>query len=396
MKTPRATKEQNITVKGENVIKINNVLIGEVWLCTGQSNMEFQVVKDKGWKTGMLNEEEEMKDADYPEIRLFQVQHQLSPEGPKDDCVGHWVVCNPTNLKEFSAVGFVFGRKLYKSLNVPVGLIQSTWGGTHDAPALFQYITRCQSFLQMGKPDNDFLVYLPVYDMWNDVNGRLLQFDIHKMDKNAPKFIETVHKINQSGYDVDYISDNFIRNTKCVDGMLLTKGGVKYKAIIIPAVKKMPDDVLAHLISLAEQGAKIIFIENYPLDVPGFSKLEQRRSHFKNLLSLLPVAPDFKETACFANPVSMIDAIKNYCVKTNQAVPETFGEITRCIFESLALRYRQVLESLQKMSTYPIEKLHVSLKIKRQERYISHLKMCLLQLMLKLKVNIMIGIIQMV
>jgi len=93
--------------------------------------MEFQVAKDKGWKTGMLNEEEEMKDADYPEIRLFQVQHQLSPEGPKDDCVGHWVVCNPTNLKEFSAVGFVFGRKLYKSLNVPVGLIQSTWGGTH-------------------------------------------------------------------------------------------------------------------------------------------------------------------------------------------------------------------------------------------------------------------------
>lgn len=131
MKTPRATKEQNITVKGENVIKINNVLIGEVWLCTGQSNMEFQVAKDKGWKTGMLNEEEEMKDADFPEIRLFQVQHQLSPEGPKDDCVGHWVVCNPTNLKEFSAVGFVFGRKLYKSLNVPVGLIQSTWGGTH-------------------------------------------------------------------------------------------------------------------------------------------------------------------------------------------------------------------------------------------------------------------------
>ena len=185
------------------------------------------------------------------------------------------------------------GWLFYASINMsPTNTI---W---HDVPAFFQYITRCQSFLQMGKPDNDFLVYLPVYDMWNDVNGRLLQFDIHKMEKNAPKFIETVHKINQSGYDVDYISDNFIRNTKCVDGMLLTKGGVRYKAIIIPAVKKMPDDVLAHLISLAEQGAKIIFIENYPLDVPGFSKLEQRRSHFKNLLSLLPAAPDFKETIC--------------------------------------------------------------------------------------------------
>jgi len=85
---------------------------------------------------------------------------------------------------------------------------------------------------------------------------------------------------------------------------------------------------------------------------------------YGELIDAALAAPAFKclinpDAPCFANPVSMIDAIKNYCVKTNQAVPETFGEITRCIFESLALRYRQVLESLQKMSTYPIEKLHV-------------------------------------
>lgn len=131
IKTPRATKNQKITVKGENVIQINNILIGEVWLCTGQSNMEFQVSKAQGWRTGMLNVEEEMKDANYPEIRLFKVEHQLAHQGPVDDCVGHWVVCNPENLKEFSAVGFVFGRRLHKELKVPVGLIQSTWGGTH-------------------------------------------------------------------------------------------------------------------------------------------------------------------------------------------------------------------------------------------------------------------------
>ena len=133
LKTPAAAKGQSVTVSGENEITINNVLIGEVWLCTGQSNMEFPVARNPQvkWKTGMLNEAEEMKDADFPEIRLFHVEHQLAPDGEKEDCVGKWVVCNPENLKDFSAVGFVFGRKLYKELSTPVGLIQSTWGGTH-------------------------------------------------------------------------------------------------------------------------------------------------------------------------------------------------------------------------------------------------------------------------
>ena len=133
LKTPEATTNQSITVSGENTIIINNVLIGEVWLCTGQSNMEFPVSRnpDVKWKTGMLNEAEEMKDADYPEIRLFHVEHQLAPEGEMDECEGQWLVCNPKNLSDFSAVGFVFGRKLHKELKMPVGLIQSTWGGTH-------------------------------------------------------------------------------------------------------------------------------------------------------------------------------------------------------------------------------------------------------------------------
>jgi Domain of unknown function (DUF303). len=150
--TPRAAKDQKITVRGENVIQINNILIGEVWLCSGQSNMEFQVSKAEGWRTGMLNETEEMKDADYPEIRLFHVEHQLAHQGPVDDCVGHWVVCTPANLKDFSAVGFVFGRKLHKDLKVPVGLIQSTWGGTH-----------AESWTKMGVMENDPL-YADVLD----------------------------------------------------------------------------------------------------------------------------------------------------------------------------------------------------------------------------------------
>ncbi len=133
IKTPGVMDNQTLTVKGENTITIHNILIGEVWLCTGQSNMEFPVARDPNvkWKTGILNEAEEMEDADYPSIRLFHVEHQLAPEGEKEDCIGRWLACTPENVKEFSAVGFMFGRKLYKELQIPVGLIQSTWGGTH-------------------------------------------------------------------------------------------------------------------------------------------------------------------------------------------------------------------------------------------------------------------------
>lgn len=85
---------------------------------------------------------------------------------------------------------------------------------------------------------------------------------------------------------------------------------------------------------------------------------------YAELIDAALAAPAFNslinpDAPCFANPVSMIEAIRNYCKQTNQAVPQTHGEITRCIFESLALRYRQVLESLRSLATFPIEKLHV-------------------------------------
>jgi len=180
------------------------------------------------------------------------------------------------------------GWKFYASVDMsPTNTI---W---RDAPAMFSYITRCQSFLQMGKPDNDFLIYLPLYDVWNDQSGRLLQFDIHKMDARMPEFIHTVQSIYKSGYDLDYISDQFIRSTKCVDGKLVTAGGSSYEALILPAVHKMPEDVLAHLVSLAEQGARVVFLNNYPDDVPGLNQLKSRRNELKSLLKKLDIKIDF-------------------------------------------------------------------------------------------------------
>ena len=130
--TPQATTNQTIRITGDNEISINNVLIGEVWLCSGQSNMEYPTAKDPKmkWKTGMFDYDETMKNATLDNVRLFIVEHQLAPYAEKDNCVGRWMVCNPENLKNFSAVAFVFGRSLFENINQPIGLIQSTWGSS--------------------------------------------------------------------------------------------------------------------------------------------------------------------------------------------------------------------------------------------------------------------------
>ncbi len=160
------------------------------------------------------------------------------------------------------------------------------------APYFFDYITRCQSFLQYGKPDNDFLLYLPIYDIWYEQGGRLLMFDIHKMGERAPKFIEAVQRIEAAGYDVDYISDKFIKETTTKDNLLLTPGGATYKAIIVPGARLIPETTLKKLLELADNGATIVFLDQYPDDVPGFGGLETRREEFAQLLDNLKNNPN--------------------------------------------------------------------------------------------------------
>lgn len=171
------------------------------------------------------------------------------------------------------------GWKFYAS--VDMSPTNSIW---RDAPAFFTYITRCQSLLQHGRPDNDFLLYLPLYDMWQEQDGRLLMFDIHKMDRRAPRFIEAVNKIRAAGYDVDYISDRFVEQTVCRDGALLTPGGTAYKALVVPGAKLMPTEVLRKLLALADAGVTIIFLDQYPEDVPGWGRLDERRKEFRTVL----------------------------------------------------------------------------------------------------------------
>ncbi|HLA86343.1 MAG TPA: sialate O-acetylesterase [Thermoguttaceae bacterium] len=106
---------------GEKTV-IKNILVGEVWLCSGQSNMEMPVARCNDAK-------KEIAAAKYPSIRFFQVANAVAGS-PQENCRGRWVVCDPKTVGGCTAAGYYFGRRLYKELNAPVGLIQSDWGGT--------------------------------------------------------------------------------------------------------------------------------------------------------------------------------------------------------------------------------------------------------------------------
>ena len=115
-----------LTVKGKNSIVISNVLIGDVWVCSGQSNMEMQI---GSW--GFINNyEAEIAAANYPMIRQIKIPLTTAATQQRDIDEGQWQICNPENAAAFSAVAYFFARELNKELNIPIGLINTTWGGT--------------------------------------------------------------------------------------------------------------------------------------------------------------------------------------------------------------------------------------------------------------------------
>jgi sialate O-acetylesterase len=118
---------QNLTVTGSSTRTFKNVVVGEVWVCSGQSNMEWTV-------RGSLNPAGEAKTADYPLIRHIKVSHNNEPYPKETAKISGWVPCSPKTVGNFTAVGYYFARKLHKELNVPIGLIGSNWGGTRVEP----------------------------------------------------------------------------------------------------------------------------------------------------------------------------------------------------------------------------------------------------------------------
>ncbi len=142
--TPNAGGPYKITITGSEEIELNNILIGEVWLCSGQSNMEMPL---QGWSgQPITGSEQAIATADYPDIRLFTVTRKTSFE-PLDDCVGSWSECSPEQVPGFSATGYFFGLELYQQLGIPIGLIHSSWGGTPaEAWTNKEYIGRIPYF----------------------------------------------------------------------------------------------------------------------------------------------------------------------------------------------------------------------------------------------------------
>ena len=139
-------KPLELTVKGKNTVTFKDVLVGEVWVCSGQSNMQMEV--------GHSNDGDlESLAARFPKIRLISVP-QVGTQDPQDDFKGEWSVCSPTTVKSFSAVGFFFGRQLYQTLGVPIGLIDDSWGGSS-----------CEAWIRRDILEKDEK-YKPLIDRW--------------------------------------------------------------------------------------------------------------------------------------------------------------------------------------------------------------------------------------
>jgi sialate O-acetylesterase len=141
LKTPGAGGPHNIHIKGYNEVILKNVLIGEVWLCSGQSNMEMSA------QSGINNGDEEIKSANYPEIRFFTIGSATS-HFPQDHLAGKWSVCTPDEMRTFSAIGYFFARKLNKELGVPIGIINSSWGGTPAEAWMPEEVIQKDDFLR--------------------------------------------------------------------------------------------------------------------------------------------------------------------------------------------------------------------------------------------------------
>ena len=141
----------DLTIKGNNTIRIEDVLVGEVWVGSGQSNMEFSL------KEGM-NSASELAGANHPRIRLFHVKNKVALYPLDDVAADPWTICTPESVRDFSAVAYFFGRHLQEKLGVPIGLIETSWGGTPAEAWTSQRALSADSSL------------MPVYAEWARMN----------------------------------------------------------------------------------------------------------------------------------------------------------------------------------------------------------------------------------
>ncbi|TRZ45424.1 glycoside hydrolase [Robertkochia solimangrovi] len=196
------------------------------------------------------------------------------------------------------------GWKFYASVNFNYN--NSIW---EHADGLFSYIENCQQYLQQGTPDNEVLLYYPVYDTWNSFlkGNTFFQFKIHSLDEWLldTSFYTINRALMDEGYGVDFISDRFTQTLRFENDRILTPGG-EYQAMVIPACQYIPLETLQKLLELKSQGARIIF-KDYPGSVPGFHDYKVREGKLKELLKDLKVSGDpiasLKNNAIYGEPM---------------------------------------------------------------------------------------------
>lgn len=129
-----------LKIQGKNTITLENILIGDVWICSGQSNMSMALSR-------VTNAEQEIAQADYPSIRLLQYPVNFQKELVSDVENASWTVCSPKTIPGFSAVAYFFGRQIYKETNIPIGLINTSKGGTNaEAWTSMDYLVKIEKY----------------------------------------------------------------------------------------------------------------------------------------------------------------------------------------------------------------------------------------------------------
>ncbi len=171
--------------------------------------------------------------------------------------------------------------------SVHFGPTNSFW---NDFSALNAYVTRCQSLLQAGRPDNDVLVYFPIHDRWSEPGRSLLQHFDGRAAGTAARAVGQA--LLDAGYTFDFISDRQLCDVACRDGALRI-GGASYRVILVPECRFIPLDTFVRLIDLARSGAAVVMHGSLPSDVPGWANLDRRQRAYRELASQL----DFRETA---------------------------------------------------------------------------------------------------
>ncbi len=227
--TPEAGGPYTITISAKDTsLIINNVLIGEVWVCSGQSNMEMPLA---GWPPAdtVMHSAVTIASAKSPEIRLFNVQRKVAGE-PLDECAGIWEICDPSTVSQFSATAYFFGKRLHDDLGIPIGLIQSAWGGTPaEAWMSSGVLENAGEFIPEIKAIKESIPLLAEYQSWLDGHRQLvvppgedqwknLSFD----DENVP-----LPEFDDSGWPVMKLPGQFETVTGDFDGAVWFRKNVE-------------------------------------------------------------------------------------------------------------------------------------------------------------------------